>query len=221
VLEVVLGNGTRIRSATAPGTVIPPGSYLLIVNTDVPETRDSFHIFHLFGPGVNMSSDLLPCENPREIYEVTLRPSSTFTYEDTRHPETTHVVFTTSATGSSTDTSGGSSGPAGTTSSGTVSNSSTVGTAVFRGTLAATVAAGKLTLSRNGRAVSKLKTGRYRIAVDDRTTTGGFMLLRPNKDTVRVTASAFVGKRAVTLTLRPGGWSYGSGSVTRRFTVFT
>jgi hypothetical protein len=219
VLEVVLGNGTRIRSATAPGTVIPPGSYLLIVNTDVPETKDSFHIFHLFGPGVNMSSDLLPCENPREIYDVALRPSSTYTYEDTRHPEMPHVVFSTAAAGSSTDTSGSSSGPGSTTSSGTVSNSSTVGTAVFRGTLEATVAARKLTLSRNGKAVSKLKTGRYRIAVDDRTTTRGFTLLRPNKNTLPVTASTFVGKRAVTLTLRPGSWGYTSGATARRFTV--
>jgi len=218
-LEVVLGNGTRIRSASAPGSVIPPGTYLLIVNTDLPEPRDSFHIFHLSGPGVNMSSDLLPCENPREIYEITLRPSSTYVYEDTRHPETTRVVFSTAASGSSTDTSGASSGPGSTSSSGTVSNQSVVGSSAFRGTLVATVAAGKLTLSRNGKDVSSLKTGRYRIAVDDRTAAGGFALQRPKGETVQVTAPSFVGKRSIMLTLRPGRWAYSSATARRTFTV--
>ena len=85
-LEAVLGNGTRIRTSSAPGVVIPPGTYLVIVNSDVPDDRDIFHLFHLTGPGMNMSSDLLPCENPRELQEVTLRPSSTYTYEDTPSP---------------------------------------------------------------------------------------------------------------------------------------
>jgi hypothetical protein len=220
-LEVVLGNGTRIRTTAAPGSVIPPGPYLLIVNTDVPEPRDSFHIFHLSGPGVNMSSDLLPCENPREIYDVTLRPNSTYVYEDTRHPDTPRVVFSTAATGSSADTSGASSGPGYVTSSGTVSNQSVIGTNAFRGTLTGTVAAGKLNLSRNGKPVSTLKTGRYRIAVDDRTASGGFALRRPKGDTVQLTAPAFVGKRSTTLTLRPGRWAYSSPTATRTFTVVT
>ena len=105
-LEVVLGNGTRLRTASAPGAVIPPGPYLAIVASDVPDSQDIFHMFHLFGPGVNLSSDLLPCENPAPVNTVTLQPGATYTYEDSRHPDITHVVFTTSASGSSADTVG-------------------------------------------------------------------------------------------------------------------
>src|SRR6185437_3177739 len=52
-LEVVLGNGTHLRTASAPGALIPPGSYLVIVASDVPDTQDLYHMFHLVGPGVN------------------------------------------------------------------------------------------------------------------------------------------------------------------------
>ena len=36
LLEVDLGNGTRIRTSSAPGAVIPPGPYLAIVSSDQP-----------------------------------------------------------------------------------------------------------------------------------------------------------------------------------------
>ena len=208
-LEIVLGNGTRIRTSSAPGATIPPGPYLVIVNTDVPEPQDSFHIFHLFGPGMNLSSDLLPCENPREVNTVTLRPSTTYSYEDTRHPELARVVFTTSGSGSSAETSGAGGGPSGTSYSGSVSNQSLVGSAVLRGTLTATVGpAGKLTLSRKGKNVTSLKTGRYRIAVDDKTATGGFTLQGANGKAVAVTAPSFVGRHTTTVRLKPGRWAF-------------
>src|SRR4029078_9551499 len=99
-----LGTGRGCRPAAARGTVIPPGAYLLIVRSEVPDDRDIFHLFHLTGAGVDMSSDLLPCENPRQIYTITLRPTSTYVYEDARHPELSRVVFSTSASGASSDT---------------------------------------------------------------------------------------------------------------------
>ena len=222
-LELVLGNGTRIRTSSAPGATIPPGPYLVIVNTDVVETRDTFHIFHLSGPGVNLSSDLLPCENPREVGTVTLRPSSTYVYEDSRNAEITRVVVTTSSSGSSAETSSSAPAPSTANASGTVSNSSHFGSAVapFRGTLIGTVGpAGKLTLSRNGKSVSSLKWGRYKIAVADRTPNGGFTLGRPDGKTVVVTRPSFVGTRTVTLALRAGRWMFFSAAAEKHhFTV--
>ena len=210
-LEAVLGNGTRIRTSSAPGAVIPPGPYLVIVRSDVPDSLDIFHVFHISGAGLNLSSDLLPCENPREVNTVTLRPNSTYTYEDSRHPDLARVVFTTSGDGSSSETSGSSGGPSGANYSGSVSNSEVLGSAVvpFRGTLLGTVGSGgKLTLSRNGKSVSSLKQGRYKIAVDDKTPKGGFTIGRPHSPSVTVTGSAFVGKHTVTLRLKAGQWTF-------------
>jgi hypothetical protein len=212
-LEVILGNGTRIRTATAPGALIPPGPYLAIVRSEVPDDKDVFHMFHLSGPGVNLSSDLLPCENPRELLTVTLRPSSLYVYEDSRHPDLGRVVFTTSGGGSSAETSSSAAGPSTGKYSGSVANSSSVGSAAksapFRGTLVGTVgAAGEITLRRGGKAVAALRSGRYRIAVADTTPTDGFTVERPSKQPVPVTGPSFVGKRAVTLHLKPGRWAF-------------
>jgi len=213
-LEIVLGNGTHIRS----GAVIPPGPYLVLVASDVPDSRDLFHLFHLYGPSVNVESDLLPCENPRPLYTVTLKPSTTYTYEDTRHPELGQVVFTTSATGSSSDTAGGASPTgAGGKSGGTSSNTSILASNLpFRGTLVGTVGpAGALSLSRNGKHVSSLQAGRYSFSVDDRTPRLGFQLAPPKGRTVTVTSPAFVGEKRMTVTLSPGRWAFGG----HRFTV--
>jgi hypothetical protein len=214
-LEVVLGNGTHLRTSSAPGAVIPPGPYLAIVASDVPDSQDSYHMFHLFGPGVNLSSELLPCENPAPVNTVTLQPSSTYTYEDSRHPDLTHVVFTTSASGSSADTAGAGAGPATAKSTGAVSNSSLVGSAVkkVRGTLVGSISSvGKATLSLNGKTVSSLKPGRYKLTVDDRTPNGGFAIAHGSGRPVVVTAPSFVGRHTVTVYLSAGRWAFSSSA---------
>jgi hypothetical protein len=225
-LEVVLGNGTVLRTTTAPGAVIPPGPYLVLVKSDVPDSRDIFHLFHLSGTGVNVSSDLLPCENPRQLLTITLLPSSTYTYEDSRHTELTPIVFSTSSGGSSSDTSSNATaGPANVKSSASSSNTSVVGSdgkaSPFRGTLVGTVSlAGKLTLSRNGKSVSSLRSGRYKIAVDDRTPKSGFVIAGLHRQSFLVTGSSFVGKHTLTLVLNPGQWMFYSSTARKhRFTV--
>ena len=205
--------------------MIPPGPYLAIVSSDLLDSQDVYHMFHLSGPGVSLSSELLPCENPAPINTVMLQPNSTYTYDDLRHPELTHVVFTTSATGSSADTSGGSSGPSTAKSTGSVSNTSVVGSGIksvpFRGTLIGTVnSAGRLTLRRGGKSVSSLKSGRYKIAVDDTTSKGGFTIEGLHRQSVIVTGSSFVGKHTVTFDLTAGQWVFYSSAGTRhRFVV--
>jgi hypothetical protein len=210
-IEVVLGNGQRIRGT---GTVIPPGPYLLIVHSEVPDDKDIFHVFHISGSGVEVSSDLLPCENPREIFTITLRPGSTYVYEDSRHPELGRVVFSTSSSGSSADTSNTAPGHRAGGYSGSVSN-----TELFlQGTLSGKVlTAGKLTLVRNGKSVSLIKEGRYRIVVDDRTAKRGFVLQQLDKKPVTVTKPSYVGKRTVTLTLKPGRWMFYSGTGAKQY----
>jgi hypothetical protein len=209
-LEVILGNGTRFQS----GAVIPPGPYLVLVASDVPDSRDIFHVFHLYGPSLNVESDLLPCENPRPLYTVTLKPGTTYTYEDSRNPQLGQVVFTTSASGSSSTTAGASAGTGSNgTSAGTSSNTSVLASAVpsLVGTVGVT---GALSLTRNGRHVSSLTAGRYSISVDDTTKLAGFRLVRPTGSAVTVTTPSFVGRRRMTVTLTPGRWSFGGHPLT-------
>jgi hypothetical protein len=222
-LEVVLGNGTRLRTSNAPGAVIPPGAYLAIVASDVPDSVDIYHMYHLFGPGVNLSSELLPCENPAPVNTVVLQPSSTYTYEDSRHPDITHVVFTTSASGSSADTAGSAGGPATAKATGSVSNSSVVGSdaASVRATLVAALGgSGAPSLSLKGRRVSSLAPGRYRITIVDRTSRLGFAIGKAHASPKSLTGPSFVGTRTVTLVLTAGTWRVSSsGGAGRSFTV--
>jgi hypothetical protein len=79
----------------------------------------------------------------------------------------------------------------------------------FRGTLVGTASAlGAVTLSRDGKTVSSLRSGPYRFVVEDATSHSGFLLDRPNGTTIDLTSSSFVGKRTVTLTLKVGHWAY-------------
>lgn len=222
-LEVVLGNGTRVRTNSAPGAVIPPGPYLAIVASDVPDSVDVYHMYHLFGPGVNLSSELLPCENPAPVNTVVLQPSSTYTYEDSRHPEITRVVFSTSAGGSSADTAGSGGAPSTAKAIGSISNSSVVGSGVesVRATLVAALAGtGAPSLSLKGKRVSSLRPGRYRITVLDRTAQLGFTIGKLHAFPKTLTAPSFVGTRTVTLVLTAGTWRVSTSAGTgRSFTV--
>jgi hypothetical protein len=228
VLEVILANGTHIRTSSAPGAVIAPGTYAAVVNNDVADDRDGYHVFHLSGRGVNLQTDLLAGDEKAELFTVTLEPSSVYTFQDDRQPDLAHVVFSTSAAGSGTPApSGGSSTSSSGSgkSSGSVANSDVVGSAVlrFRGALDATVYKnGKLALNRSGKAVSKLKQGRYTFSVDDESKTAGFTLKSLRGKPVTITSKAFVGAHNVTRTLKQGRWFfYSRGGKQHQFIVFS
>jgi hypothetical protein len=84
-----------------------------------------------------------------------------------------------------------------------------VGSAVlpFRGTLAGAVtAAGRLTLAYKGKSVSNLQAGRYKVAVDDRSSTNGFLLQKQKHAPVSVTGGMFLGRRSIAVNLTAGRW---------------
>lgn len=212
VLLVVTADGTTIRTSTAPGTVIPPGPYQVIFNDDVPDSTDVQHLLRLQGPGVNLQTDMAAGDNKTELYDVVLAPSSVYTFADDRQPTLAHVVFSTasSASAASGTTAAGTSTDS---SSGTSSNSDIAGSDVrhllFRGRLAASVAAtGKLTLTAGGTRVLTILSGRYKITVDDKTSRGGFSMQQTGKRAITLTAPSFVGKRTVTVSLHAGHWMF-------------
>ena len=216
VLEVITADGTVIRTSAAPGAVISPGAYQVIVNNDVPDSRDIEHLFLLQGPGVNLQTDMAAGDDKTELFDMTLAPNSTYTFSDSRQPNLAHVVFSTASTAS---TSSGSSGRGASTgsSSGTSNNSGIIGSglkaSVFRGNLAGSVGAtGKLTLTAGGTKVLRLLAGRYRITVADTTAKRGFTLQEIQKPAIALTGRSFVGKRTVTVDLKAGRWMFYSSS---------
>jgi hypothetical protein len=201
-----LADGTSVGTSSAPGTAIPAGTY----RVNVDDTAQAVMQFHLAGPGVELITNMTFGEDSVQTLVETFQPNSTYTFRDDFQPGLVRF-FSTSSTSIS---SGGSGAGASTGSTPTKSQSSQdiVGSGVvsFRGTLAATVSrVGKLTLTRNGKRLSALlRSGRYRIAVDDRTSKSGFMLQQIRKRPLTLTGSAFVGKRTVTLNLKPGRWMF-------------
>jgi hypothetical protein len=219
-LEVITPGGTSIRTSNPPGTVIPYGTYQVVINNDVPDTLDVAHMYHLGGPGVNLQTDLDAGDHKTELYAETLAPNSTYIFQDDRQPGLGRVVFSTSGTvvsGSATGTTGASSGTGTTSNNSTGSGSSSsnkgvvgssVTPAVLRGTLQGLVTAAGIKLTSKGKAVTSLKAGRYKLAVTDTSSRGGFTLQEIRKSATTVTGGPFVGKHSVTVTLRPGQWFY-------------
>jgi hypothetical protein len=218
-LTVLVGS-TQIRTSSAPGVVIPHGSYAAVINNDVPESRDTYHMFHLTGPGVNLQSDLLAGDDRAEPHTIVFLPNSTYVFQDTRNPQIGRIVFSTSATAAAVASSGSSGGSR---SGPTVANQSPVGASVapFRGTLTGKVArSGTMTLMFKGFRVSSLKAGRYKFTISDQTPTHAFLVQPKGQRPFTVTSRTFVGTRSLTLRLRVGKWTFHAGGKATAFTVF-
>jgi hypothetical protein len=214
----------------APVTTIAPGSYQIYVSTpevfaevdlsgnlanpnDMTACR-SFVQFQLTGPGVNLSTDLQEGDEDYGLLDATFKPSSTYTAVDNNQPTVARVAFSTAASGTpvappSVEGSGAGS------SKGTASQD-IVGSAIkanLKGSLDAIVYKnGKLTLSHNGNAVKNLKTGNWSFSVDDESSKAGFSVQVLNGAPKGLTTAAYVGSKDVTVTLKPGRWSFFSPS---------
>jgi hypothetical protein len=198
-IGLTFDDGTSVGNQARNPPVIPPGAYTIRVVDDATE-----HNFHLFGPGVDQATDTGGTSSP--TWTVTLQPGSTYRFQCDSHADFMYGVFMTSGTASSSG--GTSTGVTSTVSSG--GTTLTTGTpAAFRGTLAGTVrAAGKLTLALQGKAVSRLKAGRYKITVADKTAARGFVLKEKGHAAVTISSAAFVGTRSVTVDLTAGQWTF-------------
>jgi hypothetical protein len=201
-------------------TTIPPGTYQISIRTPVSFAEvdlsgifdmtacKGFVQFRITGPGVSAFDNLGDGDNAFDLLTETFQPSSTYVAQDLNQPSVARVAFTTAATGSA-------SGPAGSTSSSTSAKGSTqpslVGSAAipFRGSLDAIVyKSGKLSLSRNGKAVGFLKSGRWTFSVDDESPKAGFSVQVLHGKTTAVTGAAYTGSHDVTLQLKPGRWFF-------------
>ena len=220
-LSVTTPSGSVVSSSSAQAQ-IPPGSYQVIVNNDIPDISDTDHMFHFSGPGVILLTDMGAGDNKTEAYTEMLVPNATYVFQDDRQPGIGRILIGTSATaagtGSTGSTGGGStSGTGGTTSntgSKTSSNSSILAggssaPAAFRGSLTGVVSSGgKVLLTKDGKPVTQLKAGRYKISVTDKAPSGSFTIQKIRAPAHTLTGSRFVGRHTTTVTLSAGQWFY-------------
>ena len=203
-------------------STIPPGTYQVQIQTpvafgsvDLTGVHDmtacqSFVQFQLNGPGVNLSSTLGDGDSAFWLYTETFQPGGTYTAVDNNQPSVARVVFSTATSGSASTSSGTSTTSSSTTTKGSTQQS-LVGSQAspFRGSLDGIVLkTGKLSLSRNGKVVKFLKTGRWTFSVDDESTKAGFSLQVLHGKPTAVTSPAYTGSHDVTLQLKPGRWFF-------------
>ena len=154
------------------------------------------------------------CEQDK-IYLETFQPSATYTAVDLNQPSVARASFQTTATGTPvapTVTYGAGKGRS-------EVGKDIVGSLALRGTLDATVAPGGApSLTRAGKAVTALASGRYRLRITDRDAKHGLMILGPKSTASRtLTGTSFVGRRTVTVSLTPGRWTYYTSLASARF----
>jgi len=205
-ITVALANGTPVGTTSGAPTVIAPGLYNLFLDDSAAVEGPEFD---LRGPGVNFVESMFYGEIPSASYTATFEPSSTYTWRNNEQP---NVVFTFV-----TASSGGVTGPGG--AGGTGSSTSKTGKpsvdivgsdiVPFRGALDAIVyKSGKLALTRNGKRVTYVKTGRYTFSVDDESSKYGFNLQVLRGKARTITGVAYVGSHDVTIALKPGRWFF-------------
>ena len=191
------------------GSTIPPGTYTISLNNNGADDLGIDHIFHLFGPGVDYKA---PNVDTVATFSVTFQNGATYTAQDELDPADHHQAFvaTTSGGSSSSSTSAGTTPSTPTGSKKPVSSDITGSLVVpFRGALDAIVYSnGKLSLSKNGKKVSSLKTGKYTFSVDDESKKSGFSVQVLHGKTSTITKASFVGSQDVTINLKPGRWFF-------------
>jgi hypothetical protein len=199
----------RYADSSNVGSTIPPGTYTINLNNNGADDLGIDHIFHIFGPGLDYKAASV---DTQATFSATFQAGATYTIQDDLDPKDIHqsLLATTAPPPATTPTK-----TTPTTGSTKPTSSDIVGSEVvpFRGSLDAIVyAGGKLSLTRFGKVVSSLKTGRYTFSVDDESTSAGFMVQALHKKAVTVTSGRFKGDQDVTLTLKPGRWFFFSSS---------
>jgi len=191
-------------SGAAVATV-PPGTYQVVITTADPfgvfdqsgrhdlYACKGFVQFRLSGPGVSVATTLDYGDASSELYSATLQPGATYTFQDDNNIAGSRRSISVATSGSAVLTPP-TSVPGGATAA-----------VSLRGNVSRS---GKLSLRRNGRAVTSLKAGRYAFSVDDQSTTSGFRIQASNGKAVTITTPGYIGWQEATLTLQAGRWSF-------------
>ena len=161
--------------------------------------------FRLTGPGVSVYTTLDYGDSTSELYPATFQPGATYTIQDDNNIAGTRRSITVATSGSAA----------------LVPSTSSKAGSNLRGTLAGTLSAtGKLSLALDGKPVSRLKAGRYKITVLDRAPAQGAVVRESGHAAITLSGVAFVGSHSVTVALAAGQWAF-STSAGKSKTAFT
>ncbi|CAB4710701.1 MAG: hypothetical protein F2663_09785 [Actinobacteria bacterium] len=195
----------------SPITTLAPGTYTInAVDTEVE------HNFHIFGPGVDLSTGANSEEE--DVWTATFQNNALYTFRCDIHP----TVLNGSVTVGSPVIAPVVAAPAAksaVSAKGTGNGSSALTVA---GTLSASVSAtGALKLSLNGAAVKSLPVGFYKVNVTDASKTDNFVLRDKSAGySQTLTATTFVGKKSASLEIAAGAWDYFSNGHPATHTSF-
>jgi plastocyanin len=220
-------DGSPVGNQSRVPPTIPPGTYTVKVIDDTTQ-----HNFHLTGPGVEQSTGIGDMASP--TWTVTFQAGGQYEFLCDEHPDFMYGYFNGAGASSGGSSSGGSSGGSssgGTSSGGTSSGGSTSSggktssggtTSTLLGTLIGRVnPAGKLTLTYGGIPVTKVKAGRYKITVADKSPKRSFLVQRIGSAATTVTSVAYVGTHSVTVNFLAGKWDFFTSAGPASKTPFT
>jgi hypothetical protein len=194
--------GITLATAAAPGTTLPPGLYQVVLTA--PKNAPSCPMdFKLVGPGVTLEWNF-GGEALDAMATETFAPSATYVATDVANPSRGLVVFSTTASGSSSSLV--TQLPSTATGKG-VTLPGVVGSALlpFRGTVLVSLPlSGAFAVTSRGRRVTRLQPGRYRLVVTDGSATRGLAEVSRGGDRTVLTTSRYTGRRTVTLALTAG-----------------
>lgn len=225
-IGLTFDDGSDIGNQSRTPPTIPAGTYTLRVVDDALT-----HNFHLGGPGVDVGTTIGGTGTP--TFTITLQPGASYRFQCDDHPDFMYGEFNTAGAGaggsaggsiSGGSSSGGSSSGGATSGGATSSGSSgtTSNTGSLRGAFVGRVnPVGKLVLTYGGIPVVKVKAGRYKITVTDKTPTRSFVLQANGRAATTISGVSFVGTRSVTLTLTAGRWTFYSSAVPKSASNFT
>jgi len=233
-----VGPGFSISLTTTDGTPVTSlgaGTYAIHV-TD----QASNHNFHLEGPGVNVATGIADIQTADWTVDL---PAGSFTYHCDQHasltasftaagaalptpPVTADPVITPTPTPAPAPTPTPAPAPVVppvlTVPPVTSSSNATGGVVRYAGTLSITLTAkDKLVVTKSGKPVTSLDTGKYKLVVTDKSAKRSVMLKRVNGSARTLTSTAFKGKKTIGLDLFGGTWRlYVAGNEKSIFSVF-
>jgi plastocyanin len=211
-LTATVGPGFTISLTDSAGrtvTRLDPGTYTINVSD-----RATIHNFHLSGPGVNVMTAVE--EQGETTWTVTFS-NGTYTYVCDPHSDSMRGSFTVGPASTTTTTATTTTTPTTTTATTTVATTVTEPTTTTTTTrpapvprparLVATVGPGfTISLTANGRRVTRVRAGAYTIVVRDRSRIHNFHLTGPRVN--RRTGVNFRGTGTWRIRLRAGAYRY-------------
>jgi hypothetical protein len=207
-VTVTDGSGAPVGTRSGSPSVIPAGYYSVLLFG--PGGCANVPYFTLKGPGESIVDNMDGGELSTNQYNAYFQPNATYTWHSDID---TNAVYSFTTSGTVLGTAPTVVGPKGlsSTNHGTAQSVNPLAgggnAAALQGTLNARVsAAGKVTLTFNGKSVAKLKAGAYNLAVNDASAANGLMLQKL-KRVVTVTGLKFTGKRSSKVMLTPGKWA--------------